>query len=248
MNLAGKVAVITGGASGIGKATALLMVQEGAKVIIADINDQAGIALEKQLNQTTNTAHYIHVDVTNEEQVKAAVAAAVNQFGKLDIMFNNAGISIPSSITEMTLSNWQKVIDINLTGVFLGAKYAIEQMLKTGGGSIINNSSILGTVGKANNGAYSAAKGGVTNFTRTLALEVAARGIRVNSVSPGYTDTPILAGKNPKEKAVLAAAHPMGRLGLDEEIAKAVVFLASDEASFITGTNLHVDGGYTAGK
>lgn len=248
MKLAGKTALITGGASGIGKASAVLMAQEGANVVIADVDDQAGMALEKQLNVNSITARFMHVDVTDEEQVQEAVAFTVTQFGRLDIMFNNAGISIPLPVAELTLAQWQKVIDINLTGVFLGAKYAALQMQKTGGGCIINTSSILGTVGKANNGAYSAAKGGVTNFTRTLALELAAQGIRVNSISPGYIDTPILAGKTPEQKAKLAADHPLGRLGIDEEVAKAVVFLASDEASFITGTNLHIDGGYTAGK
>ncbi|TVR91504.1 MAG: glucose 1-dehydrogenase [Spirochaetaceae bacterium] len=248
-HLAKKVAIVTGGASGIGEATVRQMVREGAKVLIADLNTEAGEKLASELNSGGDTkATFFKVDVTQEDQVKALVQKAKSEFGGLDIVFNNAGIGHTGEAHEYTLEDWNKVVSINLTGVFLVAKHAIGAMLEKGSGAIVNCASILGNVGQAQTAAYSAAKGGVKNLTKTLALEYAEQGIRVNSVSPGYIDTPILAEAPEELKQVLVSRHPLGRLGRPEEIAAAVVFLASDQASFITGADLLVDGGYTAGK
>ncbi len=244
-----KTAIVTGGASGIGEATVRHMVQENAKVLIADLNTEAGEKLATELNGSGDTkAVFFKVDVTQEDQVKAMVNKAKTEFGSVDIVFNNAGIGHTGEAHEYTMEDWNKVISINLTGVFLVAKHSIAAMLDQGSGSIVNCASILGNVGQAQTAAYSAAKGGVKNLTKTLALEYAAKGIRVNSVSPGYIDTPLLADAPEELKQVLVSRHPIGRLGRPEEIASAVVFLASDQASFITGADLLVDGGYTAGK
>lgn len=248
-HLAKKTAIITGGASGIGEATARQMVQEGARVLIADLNSEAGEKLAQELNSGGDTkAVFFKVDVTQEDQVKAMVQKAKSEFGSLDIVFNNAGIGHTGEAHEYTIEDWNKVISINLTGVFLVAKHSIGVMLEQGSGSIVNCASILGNVGQAQTAAYSAAKGGVKNLTKTLALEYAEKGIRVNSVSPGYIDTPLLAQAPEELKQLLVSRHPIGRLGQPEEIAAAVIFLASDQASFITGSDLLVDGGYTAGK
>lgn len=246
MKLNGKVAIVTGGASGIGEFTVREMVKEGAKVVIADLNDVLGNQLAQELNQGEKMATYVHVDVTNEDQVQLMVETAISQFGKLDILFNNAGIGSISPSADLSFEDWRKVLSVNLDGVFLVAKHAIKAMLKNGGGSIINTASILGHVGQAQTASYSAAKGGVVNLTRTLALEYAKNNIRVNAICPGYIETPLLSQLDEEMKNYLISLHPLGRLGKPEEVAKAVVFLASDDASFITGTNLFVDGGYTA--
>lgn len=248
MRLAGKVAIVTGGASGIGKATVIRMAEEGASVVIADRNKELGEALEQQLRAEGKPVKFVLTDVRYEDQVKDMIGAAVDSYGRLDVICNNAGINVVAPITALSLEGFQEVIDTNLTGVFLGCKYGIEQMLKNGGGSVINTSSILGTFGEAGMSGYSSAKGAVTNLTRTLAIEWSAKGIRVNTVSPGYIETPLLTGMPPALKDHLTANHPVGRMGVDSEVANAIVFLASDEASFISGANLHVDGGYTAGK
>lgn len=244
-----KAAIITGGASGIGEATARQMVQEGAKVLIADLNSDAGEKLAQELNSGGETkAVFFRVDVMQEDQVEAMVAKAKSEFGSVDILFNNAGIGHTAESHENTMEDWNRVVSINLTGVFLVAKHSIRAMLDQGSGAIVNCASILGNVGQAQTVAYSAAKGGVKNLTKTLALEYADRGIRVNSVSPGYIDTPLLLNAPEELRQVLVSRHPIGRLGRAEEIAAAVVFLVSDQASFITGADLLVDGGYTAGK
>lgn len=246
MRLKDKVAIVTGGSSGIGEYTVREMVNEGARVLIADVNDEAGEKLASELNTKQKNAIYQHVDVSNEKDIIKMVETAENEFGKLDIIFSNAGIGDMSPTTELTYEDWRKVISVNLDGVFLSAKHAIKAIKKTGGGSIINCSSILGNVGQADTAAYTAAKGGVTNMTRALAVEYAKDNIRVNAVCPGYVETPILNNLQPEMKKALVSLHPIGRLGRPEEIAKAVVFLASDDASFVTGINMLVDGGYTA--
>lgn len=246
MKLAGKVAVVTGGASGIGEFTVREMVEEGAKVVIADLNDDLGSKLVQELNQEERQVAYIHVDVTKEDQVENMIEFAVSEFGKLDILFNNAGIGSLSPSAELPFEEWRKVLSINLDGVFLAAKHAIKAMQKNGGGSIVNTASILGHVGQAQTAPYTASKGAVVNLTRTLAVEYAKDNIRVNAVSPGYIETPLLNQLDEAMKNHLISLHPIGRLGKPEEIAKAVVFLASDDASFVTGSNLLVDGGYTA--
>ena len=246
MKLAGKVALVTGGVGGLGETTARLMIEEGAKVIIGDIMDEPGKALIDELNKNGQVAHYVHMDVTNEEQVIAAIDEGVKVFGKLDLVFNNAGMSRMADITDIQKRHWDLQLNINLTGIFLVAKYAIIQMLKTGGGAIVNTASISGMVGSAGLVSYCATKGGVVGVTRAMALDVAQKGIRVNSIAPGYVETPILAKMDPKAKAELVNLHPIGRLGQPIEIAKVVVFMLSDDASFMTGANIAVDGGYTA--
>ncbi|MED1470401.1 glucose 1-dehydrogenase [Bacillus salipaludis] len=246
MKLAGKVAVVTGGASGIGEFTVREMVEEGAKVVIADLNDDLGSKLVEELNQEEPQVAYIHVDVTKEDQVENMIELAVSEFGKIDILYNNAGIGSLSPSAELPFEEWRKVLSVNLDGVFLAAKHAIKAMQKNGGGSIVNTASILGHVGQAQTAPYTASKGAVVNLTRTLAVEYAKDNIRVNAVSPGYIETPLLNQLDEAMKNHLISLHPIGRLGKPEEIAKAVVFLASDDASFVTGSNLLVDGGYTA--
>lgn len=246
MRLNGKVAVITGGASGIGEATSKLFAKEGAKVVIADYSD-AGQSLADEMTAQGYSAMFIKVDVSKEDEIERMVAKTVSAYGKLDILFANAGIGDIAPAHELTLDQWQRMIDINLTGVFLSNKHAIKQMLsqKTGG-SIINNASILGHVGQPNITSYTAAKGGVVNMTRSLGVTYAKEGIRVNAVCPGYIKTPLLSSSPQEMLDHLQSLHPIGRLGEAEEIAKAVLFLASDDASFVVGANLLVDGGYTA--
>jgi NAD(P)-dependent dehydrogenase (short-subunit alcohol dehydrogenase family) len=246
MKFKDRVAIVTGGASGIGEFTVREMVKEGARVIIADLNDAEGIALAQELNQEKQNVIYSHVDVTNELAVEHMVNLAVSEFGSLDILFNNAGVGTAYPTTDLPLEDWRKVLSINLDGVFLASKHAIRMMKKSGGGSIVNNASILGHVGQKHSAAYSASKGAVINLTKALAIEFAMENIRVNAVCPGYIDTPFISHFDEKKKDQLVSLHPLGRLGKPEEIAKAVIFLSSDDASFITGTSLLVDGGYTA--
>lgn len=246
MRLKGKVAIVTGGASGIGDSTVIEMVKEGAKVVIADLNEEAGSLLADKMKKGEKEVIYMKVDVTNEEMVRQMVAATIHSFGKVDILFNNAGIGSTQPSEEVSMEDWRNMLSVNLDGVFLAAKHVIKYMRKNGGGSIVNNASILGHVGQGATLAYSASKGAVVNLTKTLALEYASENIRVNAVSPGYIDTPIISGATEEKRDLLISLHPLGRLGKPEEVAKAVVFLASDDASFITGTSLAVDGGYLA--
>lgn len=244
--LSGKVSIVTGGASGIGAATVRQFVKEGSIVVFADINEDKGKSFELELKNAGAEVLFVKTDVTNEEQIENLVAKTVENFGRLDILFNNAGIGIIGASHEMSFEAWQKVISINLDAVFLMAKYSIQQMLLNGGGAIVNTASILGHVGQAQTAPYAASKGAVVNLTRTLALEYAQKNIRVNAVCPGYIETPLLDSIDETMKNALISLHPLGRLGKAEEIAKAVAFLASDDASFVTGANLLVDGGYTA--
>jgi NAD(P)-dependent dehydrogenase (short-subunit alcohol dehydrogenase family) len=243
MRFKDKVVIVTGGASGIGEASVRAFAREGAKVVIADFADH-GQALADELG--ADKALFIKIDVTDSEAVQAMIAQTVAQFGRLDVMFANAGIAADGPIDELEESAWQRTIDINLGGVYLCDKYAIQQFLKQGGGVIVNCGSIHSHVGKRGVTAYAAAKGGVKLLTQTLGIEYGAKGIRVNAVCPGYIDTPLLSHIPDDAKEKLVALHPMGRLGRAEEVANAVLFLACDEASFVTGSSLMVDGGYTA--
>jgi NAD(P)-dependent dehydrogenase (short-subunit alcohol dehydrogenase family) len=244
-NLQDKVAVVTGGASGIGLATVKAFLNRGAKVVIGDYNEESGKAIEQQLKETYENVLFVRTNVAEEQSVENLVKAAVDTFGQLDIIFNNAGIGIQKPTHELTAEEYQRVIAVNQDGVFYGIKYALREMLKTGGGAIINTSSILGTVGEPTSIPYAASKGAVNLITKSVALEYADRNIRANAVAPGFIESGLV-----NKEALgdfydgLVAKHPIGRLGHPEEIAHAVVFLAEND--FVTGTTIHVDGGYTA--
>lgn len=217
--------------------------EEGAKVVIVDVNEEKGKAFEEELKNQGGEALFVQADVTNEEDVQNVFAKAKASFGKVDILFNNAGIGAVKPTDELPFSEWRKTIAVDLDGVFLFARAAIKEYLQSGGGVIVNTASMYGLVGAAGSAAYNAAKAGVVNFTRSIALEYANRNIRINAICPGFIDTPILGDT---DRNGLIEATPMKRLGKPEEIAKAVLFLASDDSSFMTGSALVVDGGYTA--
>jgi NAD(P)-dependent dehydrogenase (short-subunit alcohol dehydrogenase family) len=249
VRLKDKVAIITGAASGIGKATAKLFAEHGAKVVVADIDKDGGSQTVTQIQNGGNEAIFVETDVTLKVDTEKMVAQTVETYGKLDILFNNAGIAMRLPVAELPEEDWHRCLDVNLTGVFLCAKAAIPAMQKNGGGSIINMSSIYGVVGADVRAAYVASKGGVTNLTRGMALDYAENNIRVNCICPGFVETPLVAGviKTPEEYQALADKHPMCRLGQPEEIAYGALYLASDESAFVTGIALPIDGGYTAG-
>ncbi|MDM5205596.1 MULTISPECIES: SDR family NAD(P)-dependent oxidoreductase [Cytobacillus] len=238
-----KVAVITGGVSGIGAATAKLFASEGAKLVLVDMNEEKGASFEAELKSQGAEAVFLKADVTSEVEVKNIFTTALDTFGKVDILFNNAGIGAVKPTEELSYAEWRKTVEVDLDGVFLVAQAAIKEFLKTGSGVIVNTASMYGWVGSPGSAAYNAAKAGVVNLTRSLGLEYAARNIRVNALCPGFIDTPILGET---DRQGLTAATPMNRLGKPEEMAKAVLFMASDDSSFMTGNSLIIDGGYTA--
>ncbi|RUL56881.1 MULTISPECIES: SDR family NAD(P)-dependent oxidoreductase [Lysinibacillus] len=238
-----KVAVITGGASGIGAATAKLFVSEGAKVVLVDLNEEKGQAFAQELTSQGAEALFVKANITSEEEVANVFKTTVETFGKVDVVFNNAGIGRVHSSHDLEYSEWRNTVNVDLDGVFLVAREAIREFLKTGGGTMVNTASMYGWVGSPGSAAYNAAKGGVINLTRSLALEYAEQNIRINALCPGFIDTPIIPEES---KQVLASMTPMKRLGQSEEMAKAVLFMASDDSSFMTGNTLTVDGGYTA--
>ncbi len=246
--LKGKVAIVTGGGSGIGRATCLLFAREGAKVVVADYVAEGGNETMKQIKAAGGEAVFVQADVSKSTDVQNMIGATVRNYGRVDILFNNAGIEGPSSkLANLKEEDWDRVIAIDLTSVFLGIKYAIQEMLKQGGGVIISTASVAGMVGFPGSGAYAAAKAGVINLTRLAALEYAEKNIRVNCICPGVIETPMVdrvVGERPRERIV--RTEPMGRLGRPEEIANAALFLASDESSFATGAPFIIDGGYVA--
>jgi NAD(P)-dependent dehydrogenase (short-subunit alcohol dehydrogenase family) len=253
----GKVAIVTGGASGIGAACAATLAREGAKVVVTDLDDTGGQAVVDKIGSTGGEAIFLHQDVSMEENWPAVIEATERRFGRLDVMVANAGISILCKAVEMSLADWRRQTAVNLDGVFLSVKYAVPVMRLTGGGSIIIMSSVAGLRGSAGLAGYCATKGGVRLFAKAVAMECAAAGdnIRINTVHPGVIDTPIWtklpasAGSNapidPNE--VAKAGVPLGKAGQAQDIANGVLFLASDASSYMTGAELVIDGGMTSG-
>ena len=249
MRLAGKVALISGGARGMGAVEARLFAREGAKVVLGDVLEREGRQVETEITQAGGAAAFVRLDVTSEADWQQAVALAVQRFGKLDILVNNAGVSGHGRVENNSLEEWNRVMDINSTGVFLGSKTVIPAMRQAGGGSIINISSQLGLVGVDNSSPqYQASKGAVRLLTKATAIQYAGEGIRANSVHPGPIETPMTAGRrgDPAVYALTVSRIPLGGYGQPEDIAYGVLYLASDESAYVTGSELVIDGGWTA--
>jgi meso-butanediol dehydrogenase / (S,S)-butanediol dehydrogenase / diacetyl reductase len=247
--LEGKVAVVTGGGSGIGAATARRFAREKAAVVIADLSGTRAAAIATAITQEGGDAQWLKMDAADPEGVQAAIGLAMDSWGRLDVMFNNAGLGTVEALETMTLETWNRTLAVTLTSAFLGIKYSIPIMRKQGSGSIVNTASISGTAGDYGMTAYNAAKAGVINLVRGAALESAKYGIRINCVCPGAIDTRVsklLGGNDIEGFKRRLSQNPIGRMGEPEEIANTVLFLASDEASFITGAMIVVDGGLTA--
>jgi len=249
MRLENKVALISGGARGMGAAEARMFAREGAKVVIGDVLDAEGTRVAAEIAESGGDALFVHLDVTHEEDWRSAIGAATSSFSKLDILVNNAGIWRRGRVEDTTVEDWDMILDVNAKGVFLGTKLAIPEMRKAGGGSIINISSTAGLVGGPRSSAYTASKGAVRLFTKATAVQYAQEGIRANSIHPGPIDTSMIQqvwhGEEQSREAALART-PLGRIGTPEDIAYGVLFLASDESSFMTGSELVIDGGSTA--
>jgi NAD(P)-dependent dehydrogenase (short-subunit alcohol dehydrogenase family) len=248
MRLEGKVALITGGGSGMGKVASELFAREGARVVLTDVADEAGEAAAAAIG---DAAQYVHADVSNEADADAMVRSAVDRFGRLDVLYNNAGVMLPDdgSVDSTDAAIWDTTLAVNVKGVAFGCKYGIPAMLRTGGGSIINVASFVAWVGAATSQtAYTSSKGAVLAMTREIAVEYARKGIRCNALCPGPIETPLLMQLlSDEQKRQRRLVHiPMGRLGRAEELANAALFLASDDSSFMTGASLIVDGGLTA--
>ncbi|MCH8279058.1 MAG: glucose 1-dehydrogenase [Chloroflexi bacterium] len=247
--LDGKVVFISGGARGQGAAEARIFAQEGAKVVIGDVLDAEGTSVASEIAESGGDALFVHLDVTDEEDWRKAIGAAVSNFGKLDVLVNNAGIWRRGRVEDTTVEDWDTIMDVNAKGVFLGTKLAIPEMRKAGGGSIINISSTAGLVGGPRSSAYTASKGAVRLFTKATAIQYAKEGIRANSIHPGPIETAMIqqvwqGDEQNREEAI--ARTPLGRIGTPEDIAYGALFLASDESSFMTGSELVIDGGSTA--
>ena len=244
-----KIVLVTGASAGIGRATALICAREGARIVVSDINEEAGEATAVLVREAGGDAIFVAADVGIPEHAKVLVERAVTHYGRLDIACNNAGIGGPTGATaDYPLDGWAQVININLSGVFYGMQQQIAAMLKSGGGAIVNVASVLGAVAFATSPAYTAAKHGVVGLTQAAALEYGAQGIRINAVGPGFIHTAMISTleRDAAVNAMLIAAHPIGRLGRAEEVAELIAWLASDRASFVTGSYYPVDGGYLA--
>ena len=248
MRLENKVAFISGGARGMGAVEARLFAQEGCRVAIGDLREDEGRKVEAEINETGGECLYLRLDVTSEESWQEAIAATVGGFGKMDILVNNAGIYRTERVEETSVELWEQVMEINSKGVFLGTKHAIPQLRKAGGGSIINISSTAGLVGSNMAAAYSASKGAVRMFTKATAIQYAQDGIRANSIHPGIIQTDMTAAllADPNHYQERLDRTPLGRIGRPEDVAYGALFLASDESSFMTGSELVIDGGWTA--
>ena len=248
MRLEGKVCLISGGARGMGAAEARLFTGEGASVAIADVLEDEGLRLEAEIVEAGGQAIYLKLDVTSQEDWERVVNAVVSRFGKLDVLVNNAGIYQLATVEETTADGWDRVMDVNAKGVFLGTKAAIPAMRRSGGGSIVNISSVAGIVGSLGSSGYNASKGAVRLLTKATAIQYAADGIRANSVHPGPIETDMVAQAFPdaETRQERLSRTPMGRFGTAQEVANGVLFLASDESSYMTGSELVIDGGMTA--
>ncbi len=244
--LSGKVALISGAARGMGESEARLFAREGAQVVLGDILEDQGRAAVENIPQQGGSATFVPLDVTREQDWQRAVETAEQTYGRLDILVNNAGIVRMAPLDETSLEAWNEVIGVNQTGVFLGMKHAVPAMRRAGGGSIVNISSIAGLIGLPNIPAYQASKGAVRLLTKNAAVQYATDKIRVNSVHPGRIETPMTAPLAPERREMLLRLTPLGRDGTAEEVAYGVLYLASDESSYVTGTELVIDGGYTA--
>jgi len=251
--LDGKVALVTGGGQGIGRAICLLFAREGAKVAVTDVGEARGRAVTDEVRSGGGTARFWRLDVTDEAEVEKVTADVVDAFGSLDVLVNNAGISgVDKPTHEVTVEEWDRVMDVNVKGVFLCSKHALPYMKAAGAGSIVNLSSIYGLVGAPDAPPYHASKGAVRLMTKTDAMLYAADGIRVNSIHPGFIWTPMVEdflgrqGDVEKGREAIAALHPVGRMGEPDDIAYGALYLASDESKFVTGSELVIDGGYTA--
>lgn len=247
MRLAGKVAIISGAASGMGAEESRLFGREGAKVVLADVLEAEGKDVEADIKSSGGDALFVHTDVTREADWQRVVQSAVSHFGKLDILVNNAGVSSTSVADPLDTEGWRRIMEVNATGVFFGTKYAIPAMQRAGGGAIVNISSIMGFVGgEGGHPAYHASKGAVRIFTKAMAVKYGPDGIRINSVHPGFMPPMRTSNPNPADREAHIGLTPLRRLGKPIEVAYGVLFLASDEASFITGTELVIDGGFIA--
>lgn len=241
-----KTAVITGGGNGIGRATALLFAKEGANVVVADLNTDSGEETVSLIKESGGEATFFQTNVASSEEIQQLINETVNRYEGIDILINNAGIGHSEARSkDLSEEEWDQVIDINLKGVYLGIKYAVPEMMKKGSGAIVNTASLLGLKGQKYMSAYNASKGGVVILTKNAALEYGKYGIRVNAVAPGVIDTKIIEGwrQNERKWPIISRANALGRIGTPEEVANAILFLSSDEASFITGATLSVDGG-----
>lgn len=252
MRLAGKAAIITGAGAGIGRATAFLFAKEGARVVVADCDPEAGTKTVRLIEENGGAAIFLQVDVSKAADVKRMVERTVEKYGRLDILVNNAGIYTQGDVVEAAEEEWDRILDVNLKGVFLCSKYSIPEMIKGGGGSIVNIGSEAGIVGIKNQVAYNVSKSGVIALTKSMALDFALHNIRVNCLCPGRTLTPLVEkviaeAQDPEStRRALEEDRPLKRMGRPEEIAAGILFLASDESPYATGSILSIDGGYTA--
>lgn len=247
--LGGKIALVTGASSGIGRAIALAFAKEGARVVVVDVDADGGKETVKQVKDTGSKAMFVKCDITKAGEIRAMIEAIVKEFGRLDYACNNAGIhnQLPETLTEADEVMWDQIIDVNLKGVFLCMKYEIQQMKKQGSGVVVNIASLAGLLAEPWSYAYTASKHGVMGLTKTAALEYAKAGIRINAVCPAVVETPMFARAPDELRQILLNMHPMGRCGKPEEVAGAVMWLCSDLAGFATGSGLVLDGGISAG-